>query len=503
MHTHDPRHQGAGPAGHRAARPGTATAAPEPVSPERVVGPDAVGPGGPSVADVLALQRSVGNAAAARLVSLAQQVEPEAEPPVQRSSVPGVLRSAGQPLDPPVRAEMEARLGADFSGVRVHTGGAAAKSAEEVGARAYTSGDHVVIGRGGADRHTLAHELTHVIQQRLGPVAGTDHGDGLRVSDPADPFERAAEDNAARALAGPVPVASEPPATEHAAALQRTVRNAGTTATVTSVPLQRAGGHGGLEFRDERRVIQKPTNAAEENFYGHMRGGSLDPIRGVIPASYTGNEVDQREMSHRITPPAGGSGSAHEIFIENIAANMSNPKLLDVKIGARTASKAELHDSGMSVAAAWYKKSKMMFSDAVTGSTDRGYRVVDAPGMDESRMQAGRHSAEHIQNYIPRDTVDAWNDHRDQIVNDLQAVLNAARNSHYTFIAASVLIAVGQEGATGRPMTRVTLIDFAHPIERGAGTAPDPQFAKYHQRFVNGLDGLISEFQGLQPPTGT
>ncbi len=38
----------------------------------------------------------------------------------------------------------------------------------------------------------LAHELTHVVQQRSGPVDGTDNGSGLRVSDPSDPFEREA-----------------------------------------------------------------------------------------------------------------------------------------------------------------------------------------------------------------------------------------------------------------------------------------------------------------------
>jgi hypothetical protein len=110
---------------------------------------------------------------------------------------------------------MEARLGADFSSVRLHDGPAAARSAAEMSARAYTSGEHVVIGHDGGDKHTLAHELTHVIQQRSGPVSGTDHGDGLSVSDPGDRFERAAEANAVRALSGPVPEAAvqRPPPT--------------------------------------------------------------------------------------------------------------------------------------------------------------------------------------------------------------------------------------------------------------------------------------------------
>lgn len=130
-------------------------------------------------------------------------------PDVQRSAVPDVLRSSGTPMGSAVRADMEARLGADFSDVRVHTDGAAKASAAEIGARAYTSGNHVVIGEGGADRHTLAHELTHVIQQRRGPVAGTDNGSGLKVSDPSDRFEREAEANATRVLSGPAPTHTE------------------------------------------------------------------------------------------------------------------------------------------------------------------------------------------------------------------------------------------------------------------------------------------------------
>ncbi|NLU70563.1 DUF4157 domain-containing protein [Streptomyces sp. HNM0574] len=130
-------------------------------------------------------------------------------PPLQRSVAHEVLRSAGKPLDEPVRNEMEARLGADFSDVRLHTDGTARRSAAELGARAWTSGSHVVLGEGGADRHTLAHELTHVIQQRRGPVAGTDNGSGLSLSDPSDHFEREAEANATRALSGPVPVGPE------------------------------------------------------------------------------------------------------------------------------------------------------------------------------------------------------------------------------------------------------------------------------------------------------
>jgi len=120
---------------------------------------------------------------------------------VQCSTVSDVPSTSGYPLDDVTRMEMEERLGTDLSDVRLHTDTAAQRSPAEIGARAYTSGHHIVIGNRGGDKHPLAHELTHSIQQRRGPVAGTDNGSGLKVSDPSDRIERAAEANERRVMA--------------------------------------------------------------------------------------------------------------------------------------------------------------------------------------------------------------------------------------------------------------------------------------------------------------
>ncbi len=163
---------------------------------------------------LLGLQSTAGNAAVVQMLRQIGYVplkdphqhgagcghQQSERPSVQRSTVHDVLRSAGQPLDTATRTDMEARLGADFSDVRFHDDAAAKASAADIGARAYTSGNHVVIGDGGGDKHTLAHELTHVIQQRRGPVSGTATGNGLSVSDPTDHFEREAEANATRVM---------------------------------------------------------------------------------------------------------------------------------------------------------------------------------------------------------------------------------------------------------------------------------------------------------------
>jgi len=157
--------------------------------------------------------------------------------------IPDVLRGSGQPLTAPLKEEMQARLGADLSDVRVHADSAARASAAEVGARAYTSGNHVVVGDEGTDKHTLAHELTHVIQQRQGPVAGTDRGNGFKVSDPFDVYEKAAEANAARVMRAPFPLAAGPGpgdsevlSLQQAAAPQRTIGNAAVTRMVQRAP---------------------------------------------------------------------------------------------------------------------------------------------------------------------------------------------------------------------------------------------------------------------------
>jgi hypothetical protein len=88
------------------------------------------------------------------------------------SAVRETLYSPGQPMDLATRRFMESRMDHDFSQVRVHADTNAKKSANVMGARAYTVGSNVVFGNGqyapgtSAGRHLLAHELTHVVQQQ-------------------------------------------------------------------------------------------------------------------------------------------------------------------------------------------------------------------------------------------------------------------------------------------------------------------------------------------------
>jgi Domain of unknown function (DUF4157)/OmpA family len=89
-------------------------------------------------------------------------------------SVGRTLAQSGMPLPRSVRQHMEDRFGHDFSHVRVHSGTSAANSARDVNAQAYTVGNNIVFGAGRFAPDTqqgqklLAHELTHVVQQRSG-----------------------------------------------------------------------------------------------------------------------------------------------------------------------------------------------------------------------------------------------------------------------------------------------------------------------------------------------
>ncbi|MBO4260059.1 eCIS core domain-containing protein [Streptomyces griseorubiginosus] len=170
---------------------------------------------------MLDLQRLAGNAAVSMAVAEERHQHDAGcghVPSVQRRAlVHDVVRSPGQPMDPGLRNEMETRFGgADFSGVRVHTGSLARESAVQLQAKAYTSGPNVVVGDT-MTKEDWAHELTHYQDQMAGPVPGTDNGSGVRVSDVNDSGERRAVDNARRVMSAPVPQVQRMPATAPAA----------------------------------------------------------------------------------------------------------------------------------------------------------------------------------------------------------------------------------------------------------------------------------------------
>jgi hypothetical protein len=193
-----------------------------------------------------ALQRAAGNAAVTLAIQRArdeQRAEGEGHPggtegphsgsrgqvaaaavPVQRrSSVVDAVGSPGHPLEPRILQRAEQAYRMDFGHVRVHSGPVAQRSAEELGALAYTTGSHIVLGGGRVDDEVMYEEVDHVRQQALGPVPGTLNSAGEKVSHPDDPFERSAGANGRKLARGAAPDLALPGAAVPAGAVQRSV----------------------------------------------------------------------------------------------------------------------------------------------------------------------------------------------------------------------------------------------------------------------------------------
>ena len=97
------------------------------------------------------------------------------------ASLDRASRGGGRPLSPDTRRFMEARFGHDFGTVRIHADRIAGDLAHQVRARAFTIGNRIFFASGEfqpdrtSGKHLLAHELTHVVQQRNSGGQGMHH----------------------------------------------------------------------------------------------------------------------------------------------------------------------------------------------------------------------------------------------------------------------------------------------------------------------------------------
>jgi len=215
------------------------------------------------------------------------EIRPESVPQVRRSARRGAApggfeapaeldalmdQSAGHRLDPTTQAGVERALDADLSGVRVHTGGAAAAASGLIDAEAFAVGRDVFfdVGRyapnSARGMALLVHELTHVAQQE--PWGARSLTDGARVRDPGggparkarrvvggtdDPFERQAELHEREVLA----FLGGAQASAFGAAVQR---RAGVASRIRRVEVR-----GGDQSRAElARIVQRAVVLAEE-----------------------------------------------------------------------------------------------------------------------------------------------------------------------------------------------------------------------------------------------
>jgi hypothetical protein len=117
-------------------------------------------------AEIATTRRPAPQKASAPVTSL------EPGPSTAPAELQARIEKISAPLPTSARKEMELRFGHDFSRVRVATDHEADTLSRSLGARAFTHGEKIVFADGefaletAAGRHLLAHELTHVIQQR-------------------------------------------------------------------------------------------------------------------------------------------------------------------------------------------------------------------------------------------------------------------------------------------------------------------------------------------------
>lgn len=140
---------------------------------------------------VFAPEHTVQRKAAPKTTSDA--TEPNLNARIQASA------GSGTPLEPTIQTQLETGIGADLSGIRVHTDSEANKLSSELHANAFTTGNDIYFRQGLYNPNSsdgmrlLAHEATHTVQQANGAVDGISWGGGVKVSDPNDRFEQAAE----------------------------------------------------------------------------------------------------------------------------------------------------------------------------------------------------------------------------------------------------------------------------------------------------------------------
>jgi nucleoid-associated protein YgaU len=141
---------------------------------------------------------------------------------------------------------MEAAFGQDFGGVRAHLGDAAAREGlDALGARAAAHGDAIAFESASPSAELVAHELTHVVQQRQS--GGTGPQGKATVSEPGDAAEQEADAVAARVIAGERVTVSATPG----AGIHRDIKGSG------KVPLG--------EFAIDMTKIENPAGKTGES----------------------------------------------------------------------------------------------------------------------------------------------------------------------------------------------------------------------------------------------
>jgi hypothetical protein len=335
-------------------------------------------------------------------------------------------KGGGNPLPDEVRTFMEPRFGADFSGVRVHTGNEAVQMNQELSAQAFTHGQDIYLGTGRYDpgsstgKRLLAHELTHVVQQ---------------------------------GAAGP----------------QNVIQRAGTKPRSFS-----KDGKYMIKLSSEREEFVY-KNKEELGMAGilpeffpitntHIEDEAIDSVSALV-----GGQETNIELKEPIKQPKEGQ---KVLCIETLGYEQKRPMepksqkfVMDVKIGTHTKSLKQFALEGASVMTRfgkmiehglkdgmprWVKKQdnrfKKFFSKLFRGSRQRGYDICDGEVEFEE---------EHASNSVK------FHEALTKIVADVGKINDTMKSGNIAFVGASVFAVFN---LTNPQASVAKMIDPDHPI---------------------------------------
>ncbi len=141
------------------------------------------------------MQQTMGNTAVQRILAQRQSTGPSAVEDDAAAAI-NSKRGQGHALDSQIAQRAGQTMGQDLSGVNVHTDSDADQLSQQLGAKAFTTGNDIFFREGAYDpagsdgQRLIAHELTHVVQQ--GASAPSVQGK-MTVNDPNDQFEAEAD----------------------------------------------------------------------------------------------------------------------------------------------------------------------------------------------------------------------------------------------------------------------------------------------------------------------
>ncbi|WP_431099755.1 inositol polyphosphate kinase family protein [Roseateles noduli] len=275
-------------------------------------------------------------------------------------------------------------------------------------------------------------------------------------------------------------------------------------------PEKTAAGHAESFARLGPSHIAKMTSAQEAGIYQRfgqqLQGAIPDTVPVAQAAQLQGVSADQSAALQRLNAKAAQTGQ-QVVIMAAVGGNIpkEDKRELDIKIGASTASRTELEDAGASSGAARLKKAKMTVADLARGSRslvgeDRGYsltgRTVHGDNPDPSRFSAGRASNPNIQEMlnVPEGKGPEVAGH---LLTQLEGIRTKMQATDVTFVASSILIAIDEKN----PQNSVAkLIDLAHPVEKGVGSA---DYEKLDKQFDHGLSQLIQLVKQSATPAAT